>query len=161
MHSTRSARTRIAVVSAAAASTLAIGLVPGIASAATSANSATAATPAAPVTASRHPLAPGTAPTSVPARVPRRYVGTAFGVDIQPVTVTVTKSGRYTIEYRSSQFPAGLNTVVDGTFLQQTGIGAQSTAYSQTFFLDAGTHTIGLGGPAVYSPVKAYLVGRL
>lgn len=106
-------------------------------------------------------LAPGAVPTSVPSSVPRTALGTAASIFDGVVTVTVAQAGRYVLEYAPTSLGGAFNNVVDGVFLQQTGIGSGQTGYSQTFFLSAGSHTVRLGGPSIFSPTTEYLVGPL
>ena len=166
-------RTGVAASIAALALGFGAAVVPGVASAATpDRHVASAAISAAhkpkpkpapspaPTPAPAQSLQPGPAPTSVAAGTPRRLLGTAASIDDGTVTVVIATSGRYTLEYDST-LPAVFNNVVDGTYLQQTGVGYQTTAFSQTFYLAAGSHTIRLGGPEVYGPATEYLDGPL
>lgn len=151
---TRARRTSAVVLAAAG---LTLGLVPLSTVAASAQTTAISAQTAATTTA----LNPGTPPTSVPAGTPRIFLGVAQSTHDPDAHATVTTRGRYTVEYDTSNLPAAFNTVIDGTYLQQTGVAGQSRGYSQTFTLARGTHTIGLGGPSIFSPAKAYLVGPL
>ena len=160
MNRSTSTHRAAAVTGLAAAVAIGLGATAATAQAAPIAAAPAAATSTAAAVSAVQGLEPGPAPTAVPASVTRRLLGTVASTNDGTVAVTVRAAGRYTLEYRTT-LPGGFNNVVDGTVLQQTGVGSNSIGYSQTFFLSRGTHTVRLGGPQVDGPAKEYLVGRL
>lgn len=149
---------RIALAAAAAGAALSMSLaVAGPASAAPEeAKNRTTVSVASP-----QPTVQVLAPNAVtpPAGTRQVFLGVAFGISGPTVSVNAPETGRHAVRYDTSELPTALNTIIDGTYLQQVGAGSDSTVYTQPFRLAAGHHTVGLGGPETYSPANAYLVG--
>lgn len=106
------------------------------------------------------PLAPAPAPSSVSSGAGRAFLGTAQRISDPAAHPVVHTSGRYTVEYDTSEVGA-FDTIVDATHLQQVGLAGNSVGCSPSFFLASGHHTIGLEGSEIHGPAKAYLVGPL
>lgn len=155
MHIRARTTTRTSLLAAAGCLGLSLMVIaPAEAQAATSATSSTSAASAA--TTSVRP----------PAGTPRLSLGVDFGVTVPPVHVVVGTAGRYVVEYDGTGLPAALNTSIDynartgqGKRLPQVGVAGTDVVYTVPFTLTKGAHQIGLGGPEMYGPVNAYLVG--
>ena len=95
-----------------------------------------------------------------PAGTPRQYLGLSWGVPTSPSAYPVVETaGRYVIEYRTSELGAAMSTSIDGVDLPLVDGTENMTVYTQSFHLTVGQHTIGLGGPEMYSAVSVYLTG--